>query len=89
VCNGLAVLVDAIKSLVLGALEAGCFMRGGLCRGLLYHDKDMVFGDAFIAAHRIESSVARYPRVMVSKQVYEEALGSNLKGHLQTYKFCP
>ena len=32
--NGLAVLVDTICRLVLGALEEGYFMRGGLCRGL-------------------------------------------------------
>lgn len=83
--NGLAVIIDTITSLVLGALEAGYFMRGGLCRGLLYHDKDMVFGDAFIKAYRIELSVARYPRIMVTKQVYDDALNSNLWGHLQTY----
>jgi hypothetical protein len=83
--NGLAAIIDTINSLVLSALEAGYFMRGGLCRGQLYHDNDMVFGEAFITAHRIESSIARYPRIMVTKQVYEEALGSNLWGHLQTY----
>lgn len=60
-------------------------MRGGLCRGLLYHDEDMVFGDAFIRTYRIESSVARYPRVMVTKQVYDEALGSNLRSYFQTH----
>jgi hypothetical protein len=76
--NGLAVLVDAIGRLVLGALEEGYFMRGGLCRGLLYHDNEMVFGEAFIKAYRLESSVARYPRVMITKQVYDEAVGSNL-----------
>jgi len=83
--NGLAVIVDLVSSLTLGALEAGYFMRGGLCRGLLYHDNDMVFGEAFIKAYRIESSVARYPRVMVTKQVYDDALGSNRKSYFQTH----
>jgi hypothetical protein len=83
--NGLAVLVDAIVRLVLGALEEGYFMRGGLCRGLLYHDDEMVFGDAFIKAYRLESSVARYPRVMVTKQVYEEAITSNVGGYFRTH----
>jgi hypothetical protein len=86
--NGLSVLVDTICRLVLGALEEGYFMRGGLCRGLLYHDNDMVFGEAFIKAYRIESSVARYPRIMVSKQVYDEAIASNLRGYLQN-SFVP
>ena len=83
--NGLAVLVDAIVRLVLGALEEGYFMRGGLCRGLLYHDREMVFGEAFIKAYQLESSVARYPRVMVMRQVYEEAITSNLGGYLGTH----
>jgi hypothetical protein len=83
--NGLAVIIDLICSLSLGALTEGYFMRGGLCRGLLYHDQDMVFGEAFIRAYRIESSVARYPRVMVTKQVYDDAIGSNLWSYFQTH----
>jgi hypothetical protein len=83
--NGLAVLVDAINRLVLGALEEGYFMRGGLCRGLLYHDEEMVFGEAFIKAYRLETNVARYPRIMVTKQVYDEAVGSNLGGYFRAH----
>jgi hypothetical protein len=83
--SGLSVLVDTICRLVLGALEEGYFMRGGLCRGLLYHDSDMVFGEAFIKAYRLESSVARYPRIMVSKQVYDEAIASTLSRYLSTH----
>jgi hypothetical protein len=83
--NGLAVIVDTISKLTLSALEAGYFMRGGLCRGLLYHDDDMVFGDAFIRAYRLESSVARHPRVMATKQVYDDGIGSNLSAYFQTH----
>jgi hypothetical protein len=83
--NGLAVLVDTICRLVLGALEEGYFMRGGLCRGLLYHDDEMAFGEAFIKAYRLESSVARYPRIMVTKQVYDEAITSNVGGYLGSH----
>ena len=82
--TGLAILVETIRRLMLGALEEGYFMRGGLCRGMLYHDNDTVFGDAFIKAYRLESSVARYPRVMVTKQVYDEAIISNVAGYLKT-----
>lgn len=83
--TGLAVLIDTVSSLALGALEAGYFVRGGLCRGFLYHDKDTVFGEALIAAYRLESSVARYPRIMVTKQVYDEALASNVKSYFLTH----
>jgi hypothetical protein len=82
---GLASLVDMVSSLALGALELGYFTRGALCRGLLYHDKDTVFGEALIAAYQLESSIARYPRIMVTKQVYDDALGSNVTTYFQTH----
>jgi hypothetical protein len=82
---GLAVLIDTVSSLALGALEAGYFVRGGLCRGFLYHDKDTVFGEALISAYRLESNVARYPRIMVTKQVYDDALGSNVRPYFLTH----
>jgi hypothetical protein len=83
--NGLAVIVDLISSLTLSALEEGYFLRGGLCRGLLYHDDKMVFGAAFNNAYRIESTIAKYPRVMITKQVYDDAVGSNLRPYFEDH----
>lgn len=82
---GLAGLIDTITRLALGVLEAGYFVRGGLCRGLLYHDQDMVFGDALIEAYKMENTVARYPRIMVSKQVHDEAVASNLHNYFRPH----
>lgn len=72
----LAGLIDSVSRLSLAILEAGYFVRGGLCRGPLYHDQHMVFGEALINAYRLEATVARFPRIMVSKQVYDDALQS-------------
>lgn len=83
--SGLEVLVDTITRLVLGALEEGYFMRGGLCRGQLYHDNEMVFGEAFIKAFHIESKIARYPRIMVAKEVYDHGVASNLTSYFRTH----
>ncbi|MGJ5051821.1 hypothetical protein ACQR09_32490 [Bradyrhizobium oligotrophicum] len=82
---GLAALIDMVSRLTLAVLDMGYFVRGGLCRGLLYHDQHMVFGEALINAYQMESTVARYPRVMVSKQAYDEAIASNLHNYFRSH----
>ena len=70
---------DTLERLSLDALHEGYFVRGAVCRGLLFHDKQMVFGEALINAHRLETEVANYPRIMLTKQVFDDAMSSNLK----------
>jgi hypothetical protein len=76
---GLGVLFDTLEQLSLGAIHEGYFTRGALCRGRLYHNPNMVFGEALIKAYRLESEVARYPRIMLTKDVVNDAMSSNLK----------
>jgi hypothetical protein len=38
-------------------------------RGQLYHDASMVFGEALVRAYELESTIARFPRVVISKEV--------------------
>ena len=42
------------ENLSLAMLHEGYFTRGAVCRGLLYHDESMVFGEALIKAYRLE-----------------------------------
>jgi hypothetical protein len=44
-------------------------VRGGATVGNLYHSNGIVFGDALIEAYRLESSVAVYPRVVLSQKI--------------------
>src|ERR1700733_13004521 len=67
--SGLVVLFEAIRNLSVALLEQGYFVRGAICRGKLYHDERMVFGEALVKAYTLESEIARYPRVMVTKDV--------------------
>jgi hypothetical protein len=76
--TGLAMLLDTIERLCLTVLTEGYFVRGGVCSGLLYHDDKTVFGDALIRAYRIESEIARYPRVMLTKDVIDSGQRTNL-----------
>jgi hypothetical protein len=67
---GLYEMLRAIEGLTLQLLDKGYFIRGGLVKGRLYHDEQMVFGRAFVEAYRLESEVARFPRVMVTREVW-------------------
>jgi hypothetical protein len=77
--NGLAMLFDTLERLSLALLHEGYFTRGGVCRGMLNHDTNMVFGEALVKAYKLESEVAKYPRIMLTKDVVEGAMASNLK----------
>jgi hypothetical protein len=53
-------------------LLKGIFVRGGISMGWARHDSNIVYGRAMIDAYRLESEVARYPRIVVSDQVREK-----------------
>jgi hypothetical protein len=50
-------------------LVDGYFIRGAVVKGRLYHDDKMAFGEALIKAYQYESTVVRYPRIMVLSDV--------------------
>jgi len=76
---GLLMLCAALRELTLASLRAGYFTRGALCKGLLYHDETMVFGEALVKAYRLESEIVRFPRIMLTKDVVDDALLSDRK----------
>jgi len=53
------------------ALPIGFMIRGGITIGPLYHSQSegIVFGEALVEAHKLESSVAIYPRIVLSRNV--------------------
>jgi hypothetical protein len=67
--GGLVRLFQAIEELAIDLLEEGYFIRGALVKGKLYHDDKMVFGEALVRAFELENNVARYPRVMITRDV--------------------
>ncbi|MBI3699426.1 MAG: hypothetical protein HY242_03135 [Afipia sp.] len=67
--EGLIEILRALENLTLRLLDKGYFIRGGLVKGRLFHDENVVFGDALVEAFRIESQVARFPRVMATRAV--------------------
>jgi len=55
------------------ALEKKFLIRGGITKGFLYHNKNksIVFGNALIDAYQLESNLACYPRVLITRDVFD------------------
>jgi hypothetical protein len=62
-------LIAAIAS---AALSLGLLIRGGATIDKLYHSGGVVLGRAMVDAHALESKVATYPRIVVSRKIYSQ-----------------
>ncbi len=51
--------------------------RGGITRGDVYHDGQVIFGPAMNEAYRLEQKCAKYPRVILSEDVVRDALSAD------------
>ncbi len=76
---GLSMLFAAVRELAEAALHKGYFLRGAVCKGHLYHDESTVFGEALVKAYRLESEIVNFTRVMLTKEVVDDAMSSNEK----------
>jgi hypothetical protein len=72
--HGLAQLFAALERLTLDLLVQGFFVRGAVVKRPLYHDDHMVFGEALVQAYRVESEVACFPRIVVTREVRDDII---------------
>jgi hypothetical protein len=70
--SGLGAIIHSINQLAVDLLKQGFFIRGALVKDTLYHDDKTVFGKALLRAYSLESTIVRYPRVMVMREVVED-----------------
>lgn len=70
---GLSHLFHNLESLTIDLLKRGYFLRGAIVKGKLYHDTQMVFGQALVHAYQMESSVVHFPRIVISSDVRSDA----------------
>ncbi len=68
-------------ALSIKIIQLGHLVRGAIVRGPLIHRQNQIYGPALIEAHEIESRVAKYPRIVFSKQAKELAV--TLEGQYQ------
>lgn len=66
------ILLDIIH-IQLDLAFKGVIVRGGVSIGDLYHEKEIIFGPAMIKAYQLESLKAKYPRIIVDKDVIKYA----------------
>ena len=73
---GTADSFEMLQQLLLGLMELvdsyDILVRGGITRGLLIHDRVMVVGPAMVEAYNLESKVAKYPRIIIAKELKEQ-----------------
>lgn len=48
-------------------------IRGAIVQGELYSENDVIFGPALTSAYMIEEKIARYPRIIASKELIERS----------------
>lgn len=70
----LSELIMFTSSLVLHLMHLGVLSRGGIAVGKLRHEGGIVYGPALIEAYELESQVACYPRVVLSRTSVAQAL---------------
>jgi hypothetical protein len=66
---GFDAICTAAEELSRRLLRSGYFARGGMTKGRLYHDHSMVFGPALVEAYRLESQIAKFPRIVIPRAV--------------------
>lgn len=74
-------LMLVLRYFQLDMASRGFFLRGGIAIGQLYMDDEIVFGDGLAEAYRVESSLARDPRITLS-----ESFTPYVKRHLGFYR---
>jgi hypothetical protein len=63
-------VLGVVSELADRLILKGIFIRGGICLGWARPDSNIVYGKAMIDAYRLESEIARYPRIILSDEVY-------------------
>ncbi len=50
-------------------LVLGILTRGGISKGKLVHEDDMLYGEGIIKAYKLESKAAIYPRILIDNEI--------------------
>lgn len=80
--QGKEVLQTALQVLTSNLLASGYLLRGGVTRGEIFHDGNLVFGPGLNHAYDLESKFASTPRVILSRELALEWEGKDTNGAL-------
>ncbi len=62
-------------------------VRGGISRGLLYHEGNVIFGPGLSAAYSLENELANYPRIVFVSDIRDKAIDN--MGRLFVFDYTP
>ena len=52
-------------------VQNGFLIRGGISIGRLHHSQEFVFGEALVKAYELESNLAKFPRIILHRDVID------------------
>lgn len=80
--DSFAALIDVCDKLqkYLANRAQPILLRGGIVRGGLYYEGDIIYGDGLTKAYLLESNLAKYPRIVFTKETLEA--GKNITNHM-------
>lgn len=58
-----------IKTIQINLLSKGILLRGGIVKGKLIHNENMLVGPGMINAYKLESKCALHPRIVIDPKV--------------------
>ena len=87
--KGLFHFLASVTLLNFELLAKGVFTRGGIAKGDLHHSDKVVFGPAMLEAYRLESSISRYPRILVDRLTHADYRDSSFQDLGSEYQKCP
>lgn len=79
--SGVFWFIADLANIVLNMTIRGFLVRGGISIGNLVHDEETVMGPAMNEAYRLESQVAKYPRVILSDEIIDLSKKHRKDGH--------
>lgn len=70
--ENMAGLLSILRLLIVCLLQMhNILIRGGMCKGTIYHTNEMVFGPGVTQAYVMESKIAIFPRIIVDKCIVD------------------
>lgn len=79
-------LIDAFKNLIIIVIALQSILlyrnilcRGGITYGKFFKDDIMVWGDALVRAHELESKIAIFPRIVIDKSLMGKFADEDVK----------
>lgn len=71
--EGLWHVLLSMEALAWNLLQLGVLIRGGVTIGGMWHEPEIVFGVGVNEAYRLESMVARMPRIVLGARAFDAA----------------